>query len=326
MACLLAKIHQPQVDVRKPYTKIEATDTFSGRYYDEQFITPFINSHHLPCNDTTAFLTPALRNRNVTLTTDVDLVGRPPRLYQTVLRLLDAVHTSQVAAADVLAETVRHLIVFRDERQQRINSLIAGLETTRDAVPLSSEDIVTLIEQHMRLPKTSRLPVLVVTAAYRAAQDQIGEQALPLYAHNAADVQTGALGDIEITLADSDEVVTTYEMKDKRVTIEDLERAVQKIALSQRRIDNYLFVTTDQIAPEVQEYARSLYQKSGGIEFALLDCIGFLRHFLHLFHRLRAQFLETYQTLMLEEPESAVSQPVKEAFLSMRQAAEADTE
>ncbi len=53
-----------------------------------------------------------------------------------------------------------------------------------------------------------------------------------------------------------------------------------------------------------------------------LDCISFLRHFLHLFHRLRAAYLDMYQELLLLEPESAVSQPLKEAFLAMRQATE----
>jgi DNA adenine methylase len=63
MACLLAKAHRPEVDIRKPYTEIGDNDAFSGRTYDEQYITPFINQYELPCNPTTAFLTPALRNR-----------------------------------------------------------------------------------------------------------------------------------------------------------------------------------------------------------------------------------------------------------------------
>jgi DNA adenine methylase len=77
LACLLAKIHRPEVDIRKPYTEIGDSDCYSGRSYDETYVTQFINEHNLPCNPTTAFLTPALRNRNVTLTPDVDLVGRP---------------------------------------------------------------------------------------------------------------------------------------------------------------------------------------------------------------------------------------------------------
>ncbi|MDX9952685.1 MAG: restriction endonuclease, SacI family [Anaerolineae bacterium] len=324
MACLLAKIHVPIVDVRKPYTNIEGGDSFSGRAYDEQYITSFINQHNLPCNSTTAFLTPALRNRNATLVKGLDLVGRPPQLYITVLDLLDDVYSNRVAADDLLAEIIRLLILLRDERQQRIESLIGALKTTQDAMPLSSEDIVNLIAQHLSLKRTSRLPVLLVAAAYNTAAMYLGERVLALQSHNAADLQTGALGDVEITLIDDDRVVTSYEMKDKRVTREDIERALQKLSASKRRIDNYIFITTDEIDKEVQVYARSLYADTGGIEFVILDCIGFVRHYLHLFHRLRADFLEEYQTLILAEPESSVSQPVKEAFLSMRQTAEMD--
>ena len=72
----------------------------------------------------------------------------------------------------------------------------------------------------------------------------------------------------------------------------------------------------------VQDYAKSIYEQTSGIEMIILDCISFLRHFLHLFHRLRTQYLEAYQELVLAEPESAVNQPLKEAFLALRQAAE----
>jgi hypothetical protein len=50
----------------------------------------------------------------------------------------------------------------------------------------------------------------------------------------------------------------------------------------------------------------------------LPDC----HHYLHLFHRLRKDFLDQYQRLVLQEPDSAVSQALKEAFLALRQAAE----
>jgi len=70
------------------------------------------------------------------------------------------------------------------------------------------------------------------------------------------------------------------------------------------------------IDDEVRVYAASMYEATGGTEIVVLDCIGFIRHFLHLFHRLRIQFLDRYQSLLLAEPDSAVSQPLKEAFLS----------
>ncbi|MEM9544218.1 MAG: restriction endonuclease, SacI family, partial [Cyanobacteria bacterium P01_E01_bin.42] len=228
MACFLAKIHKPEIDVRKPYTEIGNLDTFSGRTYDEKYITPFIHKHNLPCNNTTAFLTPALRNRNVTLTIDLNLVGRPPQLYQFILRLLDDVYRERVTASKLLIEIVRYLLIVRNERGERIESLLESLKTTNDTLPLSSEDIVILIEKHMSLKGTSRLPVLIVAAAYKVAQKHLGEQILELRSHNAADRQTGALGDIEISLLDRDKIVTSYEMKDKKVTKEDIERALQK--------------------------------------------------------------------------------------------------
>ena len=75
---------------------------------------------------------------------------------------------------------------------------------------------------------------------------------------------------------------------------------------------------------QVADYARSMYEELGGVEVVVLDCIGFLRHFLHLFHRSRMDFLNTYQDLVLAEPASAVSEPLKATFLSLRRTAESE--
>jgi len=244
LACLLAKVHKPAIDIRKPYTEIGDPDCYSGRTYDESYVSEFINQHQLPCNPTTAFLTPALRNRNIVLTPDVDLVGRPPQLYQTILDLLTDVHKGKVSAKVLLAETVRCLLTVRDEQRQRMDSLLAGLSATQATIALSSEQIVSLIEQHLRCRKASRLSVLVVAAAYKAAAEHLRERVLPLSAHTAADEQTGALGDLQILLVDDSDIVTAYEMKTRRVTRQDIERALQKIAHANNEIDNYIFITS----------------------------------------------------------------------------------
>lgn len=322
LACTLAKIHQPDLDIRRPYTQIDEPGTYSGRMYDEQYISPFIHAHQLPCNPTTAFLTPALRNRNLTLVPGMALEGQPKAVYDAALNVLAAVHTKRVSAEKALAEIVRCLLIYRDERQADLNRQLAALPSNEEAISLSSEGIVTLITQHLSSPRASRLPVLVVAAAYHTAQTHLGERLLPLHAHTAADRQTGALGDLEITLIDNDEIVTSYEMKMKRVTVTDIDHALQKIANSGKRIDNYIFITTEMITDEVRDYAATMYDQTGGIEIVVLDCINFLRHFLHLFHRLRMNFLDAYQELVLAEPESAVRQELKTAFLALREAAE----
>jgi hypothetical protein len=319
LACTLAKSHRPAIDIRQPYTEIGSANAYSGRTYDERYINPFVIEHKLPCNSTTAFLTPAFRNRNIVLTPDVNLVGRPPKLYQTALQLLTDIHEGKVTAEDMLTEMTRQLLVIRDENLLQLETMLSNLRSSEGLVPLSSEAIVTLIEQHLKCKNMSRLPVLVVAAAYQTASTHLGERVLQLEAHNAADEQTGSSGDVQIALTDDNEVITVYEMKARRVIPDDIDRALQKL---RRRIDNYIFITTEEISDQVKDYAASIYEKTGGIEFVVLDCISFIRHFLHLFHRLRIQYLDAYQDLVIAEPESAVRQELKEAFLALRLAAE----
>jgi hypothetical protein len=321
MACMLAKIHQPQVDPRKPYTAILGDDAFSGRSYDEKYITRFIIDNRLPLNTTTAFLTPAFRNLDKPLEVDLNLVGRPAYVYKATLELLDYTYRGKVSASDLLSEIVRVLLVIRKENQERIDSLLRALRP-EDTLPLSSEEIVILIDQHLKCKNSSRLPVLIVAAAYNAMEEIIGERILPLQSHNAADEQTGSLGDVEVCLENDDHIVTVYEMKMRRVTIDDINFALEKIKSAHHKIHNYIFITTETIDDNIMAFAAGCYERTGGTEVAILDCISFLRHFLHLFHRSRTRFLDAYQKLVLEEPESAVSQPLKEAFLALRRAAQ----
>lgn len=323
MACLLAKLDNPKIDIRKPYTEIKGEGTYSGRAYDEQFIESFVIKYKLPCNSTTAYLTPAFRNIDRVLTTDLVLVGKPREVYTNTLSLLDLIHKEELTAEDLLREIIRFLAIIKTDNETRMQQLIKELKHPDDFSPLSSEHIISLLDQHLSTKNSSRLPVLIVAAAYLTVKDQISETSLPLQSHTAADKQTGSIGDVEVTLINDDKIVTCYEMKDKRVTTNDIAHALKKIASLEYRIDNYIFITTDIIDDEVKEYTRNIYDKAG-VEIAVLDCLGFVRHYLHFFHRHRANFLDIYQSLVLSEPDSSVSQPLKEAFLVLRKAAESD--
>lgn len=238
LACLLAKIQNPKIDIRKPYTEIRDKDSYSGRTIDEAYISPFVFKHDLPCNPTTAFLTPAFRNRNIVLTPDLNMVGRPPEIYKNTLELLSKIESKKIKSKDLLSEVIRTLLVIRKERLERMNSMLESLRIKGDRALLSVEAITNLIEQHIKSPNSSRLPVLMVTAAYKTVENNLGEKVLPLYAHNAADKQTGALGDLQIALIDDDKIVTCYEMKTKKVIQGDIDVALQKIGTASLRIDN----------------------------------------------------------------------------------------
>ena len=323
MSCLLAKIDNPKIDIRKPYTEIKTEDTFSGRFYDEKYIEPFVHKYKLPCNPTTAYLTPAFRNLDRVLTTGLILVGRPREIYEATLNVLDIVYKNKVKPESVLQEIIRLLLIIKSEDELRMKQLIDDLKQPSDMLPLAADEIVKLLSQHLNCKHTSRLPVLIIASAYQAVKEKTGEMNKPLTAHTAADKQTGTIGDIEIILSNDDKIVTCYEMKDKRVSKTDIDVALQKIGKMKYKIDNYIFITTDLIEEEVSKYAQSLYEKTN-IEFVILDCIGFIRHFLHFFHRERNDFLNIYQSMVLNEPTSSVPQPLKEAFLALRRSLEAD--
>jgi len=114
-------------------------------------------------------------------------------------------------------------------------------------------------------------------------------------------------------------------MKTRRIAINDLERAAQKVAGSASKVDQYVFITTAPIDASIHEHAAYL-SKQLGIEFMVFDCIQFLKHFIHLFYELRMAFLDRYEQLLLREPESAVSYELKQKFLELRAAAQQSVE
>ena len=322
MSCLIAKIDNSKIDIRKPYTEIGGDDCYSGRVIDEKYVNPFIHDKKLPCNSTTAFLTPAFRNITSILLPDREMAGTPKRIYKFTLQILDDIENGRLSERDVLSEVLRDLINLKIEKDNRLSSLIKEVVSTKENKPLSAEKIIELIETHIKYPKSSRIPVLVVAAAYVASSEYIHEQSLPLESHNAADKQTKSLGDVEVTLMNDENIVTCYEMKARPVSKEDVDDALKKVLERGETLDNYIIVTTFPIEKDVLNYCRTLYDLTEGVEFMVLDCVTFLRHFLHFFHRIRVNYLECYQNLLLAEPDSAVSQYLKEAFLSLRLAAE----
>ena len=82
-------------------------------------------------------------------------------------------------------------------------------------------------------------------------------------------------------------------------------QALQKLANGEGDVKQYLFIVTQPVNDDIQEYIRQLNERDLGIEFAALDCIAFVRYFLHLFFQVRIDFLNNYQDLVLSEPDSA---------------------
>lgn len=321
MSGLVAKIENPSINLHKPTVALGGKDSFEGRGIDENVVEPFVLHHQLPCNATTAFLTPSFRTINRPLSKEMFSNSRPPEPYYQMMDVIEYVELYPEKAINVLLEIIRVLIAIKTENSRKLQEKIDIIKAGNDVRELSSEEIVGLISQHLACKNSSRLPVLIVASAYKSVEDMIGEKARNLLAHQAADSQTGSLGDVEITLEAEDATVTCYEMKCRAVLKTDIEKAIGKISQHEGHLDNYIFITTDPIDREVCDYASSLYREMG-TEIAILDCLDFLRHFLHFFHRRRIKFLDAYQNFVISEPTSSVSQALKDAFLALRIAAQ----
>lgn len=64
-------------------------------------------------------------------------------------------YQKRVSAEDLLTEIVRILLIIREEKEGRIRILLTGL-SAEETLPLSSEEIINLIEQHLRCKNASR--------------------------------------------------------------------------------------------------------------------------------------------------------------------------
>ena len=80
--------------------------------------------------------------------------------------------------------------------KERIKVLLSGVNRVPNALPLSTEDMVNLIEQHLLCKGSNRLPTLIVAAIFKTAKIR-----------RAGNRQGEAVGDIQITFPGHEKMV-----------------------------------------------------------------------------------------------------------------------
>lgn len=194
--------------------------------------------------------------------------------------------------------------------------MIQSIRAHEAALPPSEECVIGLVENLFRCPGAAPLRHLAVVALIQVIARR---STRPGRCRANVGAERSEVNQVECS--DPDRGTTLYHHAPTVVTRVAIDEVLDSLANETDKPAHVLFVTTDPIDLTVREYAAGVYQRTGGIEFAILDCLGFVRHFLHLFHRHRGAFLDAYQALVLGEPDSAVSFALKQAFLALRQAA-----
>jgi DNA (cytosine-5)-methyltransferase 1 len=194
---LVHKSLVPEQDIR--YHQAGMEGGFAGRGIDHDHVTPFMKSVSFPAMSESGWLTRSLEQAHPY---DMDYPGKisPTRAKTAFLTVIDKVQSQKVNAEDVL----RYMFVLLIRQRE---SMVVELAKPHS---LSIDAIIALLRRHFSAKYSSsgasRLPTLAVYAAYQCMMTQIsryeGKILCSLASHNASDIQSGRIGDIDVNYSD----------------------------------------------------------------------------------------------------------------------------
>ncbi len=137
VGCLLARIVNPQINIRLVYTN-QGENAFSGRTLDEKVVNPFLQSVSIPCSRGPYL---SVLRRSIRLVPETASGVRDRKAYDALMELLDK---ASRASADI---TIKHndeviLAIEITERQVDESRLVSTFTTK--IVPFGIQDYLFL--------------------------------------------------------------------------------------------------------------------------------------------------------------------------------------
>lgn len=298
LTCLAYKILHPEQDIRKHQASIEGG--FSGRTFDTHYVTPFLRRHDFPCMAESGWLTRSFEQK-IAYTLDYKGAIRPQSLKSAFLSLIDRIQKNDPRQnEDLLDLLLQSIIIERDKK------------TIAPAIPrnLLIEDIVTLLDKHFHhrynAVGAARLPVLAIYAVYECLISEgqkrfLDKKLLPLENHNSADLQSGRIGDIDITNEDGTSFEAVEVKFDIAVGRDVIDRAKEKILRSSAK--RYYILSTAQPREEEKGAIQDIIHqvsKTHGCQLVVNGVIPTLKYYLRLLDD-TSLFIERYASLVFTD-------------------------
>lgn len=207
ITCLIANAHDSNIDPRyhrqpsdeMPYPPSGNDNWFSGRAISEQVIYPWMTAKGYRTAKSGWQTRTFERPRPYSL----DYPENIAHVKDEFLSILDKVANQNESAVDILV----YFFILEEEDKQNQQQLISKLAKQTVSNDILIVDIIDALNQHFSLKNSARLPVIAVFAIYRLLVHDIKSYATlylqPLSAHEASDLRTGAIGDIELIDADA---------------------------------------------------------------------------------------------------------------------------
>lgn len=181
------------------------------------------------------------------------------------LSILDYAHKNPTHRTLLVAYFFQQEIIYRK------SNLLLREKTAKNTVgnDVLIIDIISGLEHHFSTPNSSHLPVIAVYSVYQLLIGEVSNYnnliLKPLESHQASDLRTGSVGDIELEDNDGD-VIEGVEVKHNlEIDVSILLRAKEKIYKS--NLKRYYILTTHRncanVSTEVNNLIRQVYLEHG---------------------------------------------------------------
>ncbi len=254
--CLAIKSALPNVDIRYHQVQIQdKTDRpagFNFRGVSEKVIYPWLNENNFEGAKSGWQTRTFERPKPYMLSYDENIGD----IKEPFLKIFDCVEENGEPAKEALACLLHYQMILRESKK-----IILSIPKTKDIQLIISLFRNHFFHEYKASKGASRLPVLALYAVYSVLIDQVdrynGMILKPLEAHSAADSQTGAIGDIEISNEDNGEVFEAVEVKhDISISDRIIQDAAKKIM--DKSVDRYYILTTHQNCEPDDELNKSI--------------------------------------------------------------------
>ncbi|MCI4679621.1 hypothetical protein K9U39_08435 [Rhodoblastus acidophilus] len=242
ITCLAIKSAQPDIDVRYHQMQIQKDITngagFNFRGVSEDIVYPWLDKQSFS-GAKSGWQTRTFERPKPYMLSYEENIGA---IKHDFLNVFDRLETHGEQANEALA-----YLLYRQLEAREKKKLALFIPKTRDVGVITALLQDHVFYQYKNSKGASRLPVLAIYAIYLEMMDELsrykGKTLKPLMEHSAADSQTGAIGDIEISSADT--IFEAIEIKHGIPLSAGLVRdASKKIGGLHSSVDRYYILTT----------------------------------------------------------------------------------
>lgn len=286
------KALNPEQDIR--YHQRSLPNGYSGRSFDTNFITPFLQKMHFPAMAESGWLTRSLEQK-VPYNFDYSGAIRPASLKKAFLETVDYIQKGENVES-VIRFLFQGLIIKRNEQQIDLAK----------PINLSVSTVIDLISKHFSLNYSAegvaRLPVLAIYAVYQSLLNEVkrfqGKTLLPIENHTSADIRSGRIGDIDVV----DESNRPFEAVEVKygipINAQIVRNAFEKFKSTQ--VERYYLLSTANIDIAEEEAIKDEVEsikKIHGCHVIANDVINTLKYYLRLLST-TSNFINDYVNLI----------------------------